>query len=174
MKMNKETLDVGCGDHPRGTVNIDCRTDQYFTRQPLKTKSIPNFIKADAYHLPFRNGAFRKVMANHVLEHLQNPVQALKEWKRVAETTVIAVPGLTRCRFTQTEFAEHLYTWSISSLKTLMETVYSKVTVTRQFQPFKWKRKTPLVRIINFLIYHLLSYLRSFQDVDLIAVGSEN
>ena len=172
MKMNKETLDVGCGDHPRGTVNVDCMTDQYFVRPPLKTKTIPNFIKADACNLPFRNDVFQKVMASNVLEHLQNPVKALKEWKRVAKVTVIAVPALTPCRFAGTEFPEHLYTWSVNSLQNLMETIYSKVTIVTNLKLLKWHRKTQFTPIINFVLRHLLIYLKMFQNAELIAVGS--
>ncbi len=42
-----------------------------------------NFVVADAYHLPFRDGAFDFVVASEVLEHLSSPAASLQEAQRV-------------------------------------------------------------------------------------------
>lgn len=63
-------LDVGCGDHPRGNVNVDLcgKVD----------------VKADGCHLPFRDGCFSFVFCIHVIEHVQDPYRLLRELMRVA------------------------------------------------------------------------------------------
>lgn len=41
------------------------------------------FIQADAHEIPQSDGSFDAVWAAHVLEHLQSPLDALWEWRRV-------------------------------------------------------------------------------------------
>jgi hypothetical protein len=88
-------LDVGCGDNPRGDVKVDIYTywnpqirDQ---GQPyyVNVKYIPNFIKASAKHLPFRNDVFETVTAFEVIEHLDNPFLAIKEMLRVCNSKIV-------------------------------------------------------------------------------------
>lgn len=68
------SLDIGCGHAPRHQrqkgIGIDLK------------KGLCD-IQASAYYLPFRNGVFKKVEMNSVLEHLINPGIALDEIKRV-------------------------------------------------------------------------------------------
>jgi len=87
-------LDVGCGHYPKGDVNIDLYVkptqhrsgDQRFlTDTPLNTKEIPNFVQADACHLPFRNDCFDEVVSHHTIEHVSKPLKMLKEIVRVTK-----------------------------------------------------------------------------------------
>jgi SAM-dependent methyltransferase len=68
------SLDIGCGwttrQVKRGLIGID-----------LHRGSCD--IVADAYHLPFSNNQFSSVYLWAVLEHLDNPLSALNEAKRV-------------------------------------------------------------------------------------------
>lgn len=67
-------LDVGCGylsDHKRREgIGIDLHRGTCD-------------IVADVHHLPFRQSTFKKIYARNILEHLNNPMVALKELKRV-------------------------------------------------------------------------------------------
>jgi ubiquinone/menaquinone biosynthesis C-methylase UbiE len=38
---------------------------------------------ADAVRLPFRDGAFHAVVAQHLIEHFERPDEVLREWRRV-------------------------------------------------------------------------------------------
>lgn len=52
-----------------------------------------NFIFADAHKLPFKSGTFNYVTAIEILEHLQNPDEALKEIKRVLKPNGTLIIG---------------------------------------------------------------------------------
>lgn len=55
---------------------------------------IPNFYQADATNLPFGDKTFDVACLNEVMEHMPDPVSALKEAKRVAKKRiVITVPN---------------------------------------------------------------------------------
>jgi len=91
------TLDVGCGHRPKGDVNIDLFVEATAHRAAdqrmnddvrLKVAEIPNFVRADACHLPFRGRAFRKVYSWHLIEHLLKPDDFLAESCRIAEEEI--------------------------------------------------------------------------------------
>jgi ubiquinone/menaquinone biosynthesis C-methylase UbiE len=67
-------LDVGCGNHPHGTVNIDVTRAE---------KQVPNFVLCDAAYLPFRSSCFGEVVSYSVIEHVDKFGLALKEMWRV-------------------------------------------------------------------------------------------
>jgi SAM-dependent methyltransferase len=107
-------LDVGCGNTPTGDVNIDfLDSERHRGGVKLAAKSIPNFICASAYALPFRENFFDEVVSLNVLEHLEAPLIALKEMVRVSKGIVtIVVPAFAY----RGECEEHLYTWGEGSL----------------------------------------------------------
>lgn len=76
------TLNVGCGSDTWGDIRLDVERSppDYFL---YYKKSTANII-ADTQNLPFRDEVFTELRANQVLEHLPNPIKALKEWRRVA------------------------------------------------------------------------------------------
>jgi len=83
--INAKVLDVGCGEYPRGHINIDLH-------KPKNIHGI-NFVKADAHCLPFPDNSFDFVFSNAVLEHVDNPVMMLRECLRVTKSKVeIRVP----------------------------------------------------------------------------------
>lgn len=99
-----QTLDVGCGDRPKGNVNLDRnvgRTEElYFQHRKINPKQIPNFIQADAHYLPFRKNSFNKVYCFHTLEHLADPIKVLKEIIRVVNGEIeIRLPNHYHERF---------------------------------------------------------------------------
>jgi len=88
-----EKLDVGCGHRPTGDVNVDlfpeptvhrCVDQRVNDDVALHVHEIPNFVKADACHLPFRDGAFEGSYSWHLIEHLVDPEAFLREVMRVS------------------------------------------------------------------------------------------
>jgi ubiquinone/menaquinone biosynthesis C-methylase UbiE len=71
------SLNVGCGRDLWGEVRLD------IIRTPTTT------IVGDAQHLPFKDKSFCITKASHVLEHLENPIDALNELIRVTTNKMI-------------------------------------------------------------------------------------
>ena len=70
-----EILDIGSGPRPKGTVNVD-----------LSPKFNPTVV-ADARSLPFKASVFDGSYLSHILEHVVDPENILKEVHRVLRTT---------------------------------------------------------------------------------------
>lgn len=120
-------LDIGCGSKPIGDVNLDLFTGlnphHGFDYDP---KEILNFILGDAQDLPFRTSVFSQVICDNVLEHISHPYKALDEMARVSKGSVyIIVPNNPPIR----EHREHLYTWSLTSLRNLLSKHFTKVEI---------------------------------------------
>jgi len=103
--LNKESsvIDVGCGagigiKHliSKGIVNvigIDMNQDKLNVAKKIVDKDV--FIKSSATDLPFNNNTFDVVWCSHALEHILNPIKALKEFSRVCKPSgyiLIIVP----------------------------------------------------------------------------------
>jgi ubiquinone/menaquinone biosynthesis C-methylase UbiE len=98
-------LDVGCGPGsitlglaaavaPGPVVGVDVATVQLERARTLATEqraSNIRFEEGDAYALPFPDDSFDVVNANALLQHLGDPVRALREFRRVLRPGGIAV-----------------------------------------------------------------------------------
>ena len=79
-------LDVGCGEHPHGDVNLD------LGKRILASDSGPYGkanIYASVYNLPFIDNSFEVVHFVGLLHHLDNPVKAWNEIVRVAKDIIV-------------------------------------------------------------------------------------
>lgn len=89
LQMSKK-LNLGCGEFKKeGYVNVD----YYSVSKPD--------VKHDLNKLPypFKNNEFELIEADHVLEHLENPFNAIKELHRISENSgliIIKVPHFSR------------------------------------------------------------------------------
>ena len=86
-------LDVGCGASAIGDVNCDLLVPESDLRMvPMGSWKAPkNFVRADVRYLPFRSRSFALVHCSHVLEHLEDPLEALRELKRVSSSRVAVI-----------------------------------------------------------------------------------
>jgi SAM-dependent methyltransferase len=91
-------LDVGCGNErlAKGTVNVDffskgknLQIGNQLEGEYVNPKHIPNFILADACHLPFKDKSFKLAISSHVIEHVATPFLMFKEMHRVSEGSVV-------------------------------------------------------------------------------------
>lgn len=87
-------LDVGCGNGnyvgraPGFAVGVDV------DRSPQWLRDDRPYVVADAAALPFRDGAFGTVVSFETIEHTQDPVDVLKELRRVArDNGIFTVPN---------------------------------------------------------------------------------
>ncbi len=79
-------LDVGCGEHPHGDVNLD------LGKRILASDSGPYGkanIYASVYNLPFIDDSFEVVHFVGLLHHLHNPNKAWNEIVRVARDIIV-------------------------------------------------------------------------------------
>jgi len=80
LNTSKVKLDVGCGSEPTGDVNVDFFVRGWNTQERdqkrgefIDPKMTPNYVVADAEHLPFKGGVFAVAFSSHVIEHVHNP-----------------------------------------------------------------------------------------------------
>ena len=87
-------LDVGCGPGtitaefavrlaPSRVVGLDAAAEVIEKARALGSPA--EFVVGDAYELPFDDDTFDIVHAHQTLQHLGDPVRALREWRRVAK-----------------------------------------------------------------------------------------
>lgn len=90
----KETkiLDVGAGDglitYLLGATGIEYEEEGV----RLAQEKGANVIQGDAYALPFEDNSFEAVTMIDVIEHLDDPIRALQEARRVAPVLYINTP----------------------------------------------------------------------------------
>lgn len=77
-------LEVGCGFS---------RTKKYENWIGVDfVEMVKPTIVADAHYLPFRNNSFSLAYSFGLIEHLENPLKAIKEMKRVSSRVYFGIP----------------------------------------------------------------------------------
>ena len=97
IKRKYNVLEVGGGNHPdkRAHVVVDKYVDDNTHRSgDLKIHKNQKFLQADGEHLPFKDKEFDYVICRHVLEHVDDPIQFVKEQARVAPMGYLETPSL--------------------------------------------------------------------------------
>jgi SAM-dependent methyltransferase len=97
VKKKYNVLEVGGGNHPdkRANIIVDKYVDDNTHRSGnLKVLKNQQFIQADGEHLPFKDHEFDYVICRHVLEHVEDPIQFVKEQARVAKMGYMETPSL--------------------------------------------------------------------------------
>ncbi|HAL83345.1 MAG TPA: SAM-dependent methyltransferase [Mucilaginibacter sp.] len=97
IKKRYNILEVGGGNHPdkRANVVVDKYVDDNTHRSgDLKILKNQKFIQADGEHLPFKDKEFDYVICRHVLEHVDDPIQFVKEQARVAKMGYMETPSM--------------------------------------------------------------------------------
>ena len=102
----KSVLDVGCGDgylcsQIKKRINAVSGIDLSKTRIDSAITKYPGieFVQGSVYDLPYEENSRDLVTAVETIEHLENPVAAIKEMRRVSKKYVlITVPYKKRIR----------------------------------------------------------------------------
>jgi SAM-dependent methyltransferase len=97
-RSGERILDVGSGGDPfpEATVLADRHlepTKHRSTRFESQNKPV---VICDIHALPFADHAFDYVVSAHVLEHVDDPIQACRELQRVARAGFIETPALMK------------------------------------------------------------------------------
>jgi SAM-dependent methyltransferase len=107
LPQNAHVLDLGSRS---GSFGLDGCPSAVVVRLDTELSTIPGsgcFVQADAAYLPFRDASFDTVIANHVLEHVDDLPRVLQEIGRVVRpcgSLYVAVPDAST-------FTDHLYRW---------------------------------------------------------------
>ena len=100
IKPKELVLEVGSGSAPmkRSTVLLDkfvCTIDIHRTnKQSINQFHGKPFILADGNKLPFKDKSFDTIICRHVIEHVDNPLEFLKELQRVGKKGYIEFPSI--------------------------------------------------------------------------------
>jgi 2-polyprenyl-3-methyl-5-hydroxy-6-metoxy-1,4-benzoquinol methylase len=90
-------IDIGCniGDmFGERATNVDIHSLEEKRKESGNPNLvIPNFVQADANHLPFGNLEFDTAVLGEILEHMEDPVATLNEAQRVAKLILFSVPN---------------------------------------------------------------------------------
>ena len=109
-------LDIGSGGDPfpYATVLAERHLEPSQHRvAPFKSDGKP-VVLCDIHHLPFRNDSFDYVYCSHVLEHVDDPIQAAREIMRVGERGYIETPHfMTDALFA---WAKGMHKWFVQSI----------------------------------------------------------
>lgn len=96
IKKDDLVLDVGSGDKPhwRADVIVDKFPEDNHQRATGKILLDQKrfYVNADVENLPFKDRAFDFVFCSHLLEHVEDPGQAIKEITRVGKAGYLEVP----------------------------------------------------------------------------------
>lgn len=177
-------LDVGCGIHPlpQATVCGDLYLGETEHRISEGTKTIRDllkskefegkmFIQLDCYHLPFPANSFAIVYCKHLLEHLEYPTKALREFERVAKKKVIVrVPDFRGYGLEDPDTERHYNTWSMNSFRNILGLVYDKVIVKEICVPLSWDRKGIFPKIFNFVMKRALWRFFVFSAPEIVGI----
>jgi len=140
-------LDVGCGtgyvsekiERSTGVAIVGCDINRI--RLSVSEKRVAGGVMvADATRLPFKDSSFDLVIASEILEHLNNPVSAIEEIKRVSRrNVVVTVPnepffrmanffrGKNMVRFGDPQ--DHIHHFNKDSLNYILNEHFSDVVV---------------------------------------------
>lgn len=137
-----KVLDVGCGLHPRGDVNVDLYLSSEHRRSgkgpQLDPNNIKQFVQADGRDMPmFGDRQFHTVKCYHVIEHVPDWWVLLRELWRVTDRRLIIVcPHRSWLKFPHTRRAdvhvsnfdqrtwERIVPWVLGTMNFEVQTVY--------------------------------------------------
>ncbi len=110
----------------------------------------------------FGANAFDVVISNHALEHIDNPMNALKECYDLLKpggTIVVVVPSEThKVKFRHGDINNHIITFAPMNLGNLLTLSGFQVkSVRRLFH--KWPPRYEMIAKINLSLFHLTAYL---------------
>lgn len=134
-----KVLDLGCGGQkidPR-VVGVDIRREG--VGGVGANSNIPSKadIEADIVDLPMENASVDGILAKHLFEHILDPIEALREWKRVlknnGELTIIC-PDYRYCEAISVD-PSHVHAYTPDTVSSLLEVCGFGVTNTKQVLP---------------------------------------
>ena len=132
-------LDLGCGGkklHPK-MVGVDLRRNGQLGVGANADKPATSDMEADVLDLPLKDQSVDGILAKHLFEHIVDPIQALKEWRRVLKIggkLVVLCPDYRYCEAISVD-PSHVHAYTPESVASLLGAVGFKVTRSEQVKP---------------------------------------
>ncbi len=126
----KRILDAGCGlgwfgkYKPEGIEVIGIDLDE------VKLRTAKNYeivISGDVCRLPFKSSSFDGVLASHILEHVPNDLEAIKEFRRVLRGGGVLIAEAPTPYHGAEADPTHVRSYTIESFRKLAERANFKV-----------------------------------------------
>lgn len=89
-KLSDRIVDIGGND---GHTFVNTPFRPYVTTVDIDKYDIPNFYQMDAHDLKFPDKFFDTSILAEILEHVEDPVQVIKEAKRVSKRILMTIPN---------------------------------------------------------------------------------
>jgi len=141
-------LNLGCGeDYKEGYVNVDNNTDY----------KADKYFNLNIISYPFEDNEFDKVIMNMILEHLNNPIEVLKEVSRIcvdgAIIEVIVPHATTYSNFGDMQH-KHFFTEKSFNNNLLIEYNLKELElISHEFiYTNKWKKYIPFKHYIKIFL----------------------
>lgn len=139
-RMKHPCVDIGSSF---GYMGCEVNVDIAWYRAKVGELLYPDrkFVVADAHRLPFKDKEFKQALLCEILEHVDDPLQVLREASRVAEEVIITVPD-ENAPYTPSHSPEHVRVFTEESLLELirragMEIVEYEHLVNREYN-YAW------------------------------------
>lgn len=124
--MTAKILNLGCGGSHLGHISV---VGSDVLNYDLDTNAIWKDVRGDAHKLPFKDKCFDVVYCSHLIEHLYNPLEMLREVKRVCNfKVIIKTPNAIFYKFA-VSCDEHIYSWNLETFLQFLELVFPDVYV---------------------------------------------
>ena len=156
------TLDVGCGENPRGNFNID-------TYIPEEIPS--NFILANSEKLPFKSNSFDKILSYYNIEHLSDPVGHVNSLFRIANNEIYIVTDNSEwvgdiffriIGSGRIFHQEHCFKWSVEYMENMLNR-----TMARDMFNVELKNLSTSKLVNFFYLFHNIPKMKYFLSRDL-------
>ncbi len=173
LRAGQRLLDVGCGPGtitadlaravaPGPVVGVDTSAEVVAAARAAHAGADPpcevSFEVGDAYRLGFRDGAFDVAHAHQVLQHLRDPVAALREIRRI-----LAPDGLLAVR--DSDYGAFAWWPAVPALDRWMA-LYHEVTAANGAEADAGRRLTAWVRSAGFADLRVASSTWTFADAE--------
>jgi len=142
-----KSLDLGCGRRPRAEICLDIspekpiavcsstsQLDRFLEPYGFKYNPSSTIVKYDLNmgRIPFPDNCFERICAIHILEHLERPLDIVREAYRTLRPNGVFVAIVPNARKNNADWIDrtHIYSWTKPAFESFLSRVFSRVNVT--------------------------------------------
>lgn len=180
IKPHSKVIDFGCGGGYL-LANINCREKLGIEiNKDARNEAKKNGIKVYSNHKSIPNNWADIIISNHVIEHVDCPLEELKKIKtkvRKGGLVVFVVPCERYTReYQPADISQHLYTWSPLNLGNLFTKAGYKVIEVKEFAHSWPSNYLWIEHFFGMKVFNLMARIKGllFKDITQIRVVAQN